>query len=115
MGRSTARRSAGTGGAALLAGGLIGFSAPAAWAAQNAKAADSTGGTSAAPASGSTAPAGNNGHIQIDQFVMDGGRGNEPHVGCGFSVSFFGYDGGSRNATVSRPHRGGSQRFPGIR
>jgi hypothetical protein len=62
--------------------------------------------------SGGQAPAGNNGHIQIDEYTMDGGNGNDPHVGCGFSVSFFGYDAGTQNATIavtpSSPTKGGT-------
>lgn len=45
-------------------------------------------------------PSGNNGHIMIDKFNMDG-SGNEPHVACGFSVSFFGYDAGTQHATIT--------------
>jgi len=60
---------------------------------------------------GGQAPVGNNGHIQIDEFQMDGGKGNDPHVACGFSVSFFGYDAGTQHATISvtpwAPTRGG--------
>lgn len=51
-------------------------------------------------AAGSDAPAGNNGHIQIDEYVMDGGNGNDPHLPCGFSVSFFGYDAGDQSANI---------------
>jgi hypothetical protein len=57
------------------------------------------------------APPGNNGTIKIDEFVMDGGLGNDPHVACGFSVSFFGYDTGAQDATILispwEPTRGG--------
>ena len=52
----------------------------------------SVGGISASAASSHAAgaPAGNNGTVKIDEFVMDGGKGNDPHVGCGFSVTFYG-------------------------
>jgi hypothetical protein len=49
---------------------------------------------------GANAPAGNNGTIKIDEFVMDEGHDNDPHVTCGFSVSFFGYDAGEQHATM---------------
>jgi hypothetical protein len=44
---------------------------------------------------------GNDGHIQIDQYVLDPGSDNDPHVGCGFSISFFGYDSGPQHATIT--------------
>jgi hypothetical protein len=47
------------------------------------------------------APPGNNGHIQIDGFVLDQGNNNDPMVGCGFAVDFFGYDAGTQNATIT--------------
>lgn len=47
------------------------------------------------------APAGNNGHIQIDENPLDGGMGNDPHLACGFSVSFFGFDAGAQQATIT--------------
>lgn len=59
-----------------------------------------TGGAAVASADGAT-PAGNNGTIKIDELVMDGGLGNDPHVPCGFSVSFFGYDTGTQDATIA--------------
>src|SRR5581483_12191793 len=77
--------------AAVSAAAVIGLSAPAAWASSG----------SGNSGTGGPAPAGNNGHIQIDEYAMDGGNGNDPHVGCGFSISFFGYDAGTRTATVS--------------
>lgn len=82
--------------AAVGAAALIGIPGPAAWASSGHGQSGSAGSGSA-----SSAPAGNNGHIQIDEFAMDGGNGNDPHVACGFSISFFGYDTGSRTATVS--------------
>lgn len=56
---------------------------------------------SVAAVADSNAPPGNNGHIQIDEYTMDGGNGNDPHVSCGFSVSFFGYDGGTQQASIT--------------
>jgi hypothetical protein len=50
---------------------------------------------------GGDAPRGNNGHIQIDTFVMAGGNRNRPKAVCGFSVSFFGYDAGTQHATIT--------------
>src|SRR4051794_1644608 len=75
------RRWMAAGLAAVLAGGVV------------------TTGTGIAAADGN-APPGNNGHIQIDEFLMDGGNGNNPHVACGFSVTFFGYDAGAQHATI---------------
>jgi hypothetical protein len=46
-------------------------------------------------------PPGNNGTIKIDEFPADGGKGNDPHVGCRFSVNFFGYDAGTQQATMT--------------
>ncbi|MDQ1396699.1 MAG: hypothetical protein QOG64_1958 [Acidimicrobiaceae bacterium] len=46
-------------------------------------------------------PPGNNGTIKIDEFPMDGGNGDDPHVDCRFSVNFFGYDGGTRTAKLT--------------
>lgn len=48
---------------------------------------------------GGQIPPGNNGHIQIDEYAADGGKGNDPHPGCGFSINFFGYD----TSTVANP------------
>ena len=47
------------------------------------------------------APAGNNGTIKIDDVAMDDGNENVPHPGCTFVVDFFGYDVGTRTATLS--------------
>ena len=52
-----------------------------------------TGVTNAAP--------GNNGTIKIDSNPVDNDNNNEPHVGCSFTLEFFGYDSGSQVATVS--------------
>ena len=57
----------------------------------------------AAPASaqeGGDAPAGNNGTIKIDDVPIDDGNENVPHPGCTFVVDFFGYDVGTRTATL---------------
>src|SRR5436305_13920621 len=70
----------------------------------------------AAPASASSdhgnKPPGNNGTIKIDGYPMDGGNGNDPHVGCPFSVNFFGYDGGTQSAQLvfeaHAPTKGGT-------
>jgi hypothetical protein len=48
----------------------------------------------------SDAPAGNNGTIKIDDVAMDEGNENNPHPGCTFVVDFFGYDVGTRLATL---------------
>ena len=47
------------------------------------------------------APAGNNGHIKIDDVAVDDGSENVAHPGCTFVVDFFGYDVGTRNATLT--------------
>ena len=55
----------------------------------------------AAPAAADgDAPAGNNGHIKIDDVAMDDGNESVPHPGCTFVVDFFGYDVGTRTATL---------------
>jgi hypothetical protein len=48
--------------------------------------------------SASADPPGNNGTVKI--AGEDVGRGNEPHVGCTFSVEFFGYDEGELSADL---------------
>ncbi|HEX4905339.1 MAG TPA: hypothetical protein VFU93_07800 [Acidimicrobiales bacterium] len=56
----------------------------------------------AAPAAAqSDAPAGNNGHIKVDDVPIDDGSENVPHPGCTFVVDFFGYDVGTRTATLT--------------
>lgn len=50
---------------------------------------------------GSNRPPGNNGTVKIDEYTMDAGHDNDPHVKCGFSVNFFGYDGGPQQATIA--------------
>jgi hypothetical protein len=58
-------------------------------------------GLGAIPAWASNAPAGNNGTVKIDEYTVDSGPDNDPHVACDFSISFYGYDGGSpQTATV---------------
>jgi hypothetical protein len=47
------------------------------------------------------APAGNNGHIFIDEYEMTDAQGNDPQVACGFSVTFYGYDAGDQSATIT--------------
>jgi hypothetical protein len=44
--------------------------------------------------SASTDPRGNNGTIKIDGVSYDAGVDNEPHPGCEFRVTFFGFDAG---------------------
>ncbi|HWL35628.1 MAG TPA: hypothetical protein VNQ77_05490 [Frankiaceae bacterium] len=39
-------------------------------------------------------PAGNNGTFKVDGLAFDDGLGNEPHVGCGFRLKFYGFDEG---------------------
>jgi len=46
-------------------------------------------------------PKGNNGTVKIDGVTLGDGQANEPHVGCGFAVEFFGYDKGDLNASVT--------------
>lgn len=49
---------------------------------------------------GSDRPPGNNGTVKVDEFSTDPGQDNDPHVSCGFSVNFYGYDGGPQTATI---------------
>jgi hypothetical protein len=46
------------------------------------------------------APAGNNGTVKVDEYDMDDGTANDPHVACGFSITFFGYDAGDQTASI---------------
>jgi hypothetical protein len=55
----------------------------------------------ATPALAQQAPPGNNGHIFVGEYELDGSNGNDPHVSCGFTVSFFGYDAGDQSATIT--------------
>jgi LPXTG-motif cell wall-anchored protein len=69
----------------------------------------------AAPASAQgDAPAGNNGTIKVDDVLLDDGNENVAHPGCGFVVDFFGYDVGTRTATLTfegqEPTAGGELR-----
>lgn len=86
-----------------LAASLAGFVAPVGAGAKGHEPAATAGGD---------APAGNNGTIKIDEFVMEGGNRNRPHVNCALSVSFFGYDSGTQSATITltpwAPTRGGA-------
>jgi hypothetical protein len=54
-----------------------------------------------AKGSGGDKPPGNNGTVKIDEYTMDPGNDNDPHVTCDFSVTFFGYDGGAQQASIS--------------
>lgn len=50
------------------------------------------------PAAGAVAldgPAGNNGTVKVDGVEFDTHPDNEPHVGCGFEVDWYGFDGGA--------------------
>ena|SRR5579864_6358667 len=62
-------------------------------------AADESPATAAA-----NAPGGNNGTIKVDEFSMDPGQDNDPHVSCGLTLSFFGYDGGPQSGERSFIH-----------
>jgi hypothetical protein len=55
----------------------------------------------ATPALAQQAPPGNNGHIFVGEYELDGSNGNDPHVSCGLTVSFFGYDAGEQSATIT--------------
>ncbi|HZU72080.1 MAG TPA: hypothetical protein VE990_04845 [Acidimicrobiales bacterium] len=62
----------------------------------------STANSSGEDASGGrNAPAGNNGTVKIDEYRPDAGYDNDSHVSCAFSVSFFGFDAGTQNATIT--------------
>lgn len=39
-------------------------------------------------------PPGNNGTMKVDGLPFDDGKGNEPHVTCGFRLKFYGFDDG---------------------
>jgi hypothetical protein len=41
-----------------------------------------------------TDPPGNNGTFKVDGVPYDDGKGNEPHVSCGFRLKFYGFDAG---------------------
>jgi hypothetical protein len=46
-------------------------------------------------------PPGANGSVKIDEAPVDSDPSNEPHVGCGFSLQFFGFDEGTNTASVT--------------
>lgn len=80
--------------AAVLAGTLaIGLQTGTAWAAGNGH------GNFGQPAADQ--PPGNNGTVKIDEYSMDPGQDDDPHVSCDFSVSFYAYDGGPQTATIT--------------
>jgi hypothetical protein len=54
-----------------------------------------------APLGAAADPPGNNGTVKIDGVPFDMYPDNEPHVGCGFEVDFYGFDQGNLNATVT--------------
>lgn len=59
-------------------------------------------GLSAAPVwAASAAPPGNNGTIKVDGQAFDQGHDNEPHPGCTFRLTFFGFDAGADTAAVT--------------
>ncbi len=115
--------------AALALGGVALAAAPAAAAWSNANANANASPANVGPANAgyaaaqqpdqaggggpSTGPAGNDGHVQIDdEYQPDGATGNDPHVGCGLTVNFFGFDGGYQTASITvtswAPTPGGS-------
>jgi hypothetical protein len=46
------------------------------------------------------APAGNNGTVKINNEAIPN-QDNDPHVGCSFTVSFYGYDAGAQTARLT--------------
>jgi hypothetical protein len=52
------------------------------------------------PASASPDPGGNNGTIKVDGGDLQG-NDNNPHVGCGFNIEWFGFDEGTQTSTVT--------------
>jgi len=85
-------------------GATKGKSAPSSSASHHAPAAHGKGSAPApskAPRSGHD-PRGNNGTIKIDGAAWDTRVDNEPHPGCAFRVTFFGFDEGqTADVTVS--------------
>lgn len=82
------------GGAAGLSTLLVVTWGPAgpAWADGPGAHPDSPAGQAPASAgTGGDAPAGNNGTVRIDDEATPN-QDNDPHIGCDFSVSFYGYD-----------------------
>jgi hypothetical protein len=63
--------------------------------------AHSNGNSGASTSSGGNAPPGNNGTIKVDEWTMDNGQDNDPQLPCSLSISFFGYDAGTRTATIT--------------
>ena len=55
------------------------------------------------PLSGAVAanPPGNNGTVKIDGVAFDDAPDNEPHVGCGFEVDWYGFDEGDLYSDVT--------------
>src|SRR3954470_13252610 len=49
----------------------------------------------------SAAPPGNNGTIKVDGQQLDQGHDNEPHPGCTFRITLFGFDAGADTAEVT--------------
>ncbi len=43
------------------------------------------------------APLGNNGTVKIDGVEWDNAPDNEPHVGCGFEVDWYGFDANAKS------------------
>lgn len=76
---------ANTRGTRLVTGSVVGILASAVWL---------VGGVSSAD------PPGNNGTVKVAGVDLDGG-GNDSHVGCSFTVEFFGYDAGDLYADLT--------------
>jgi hypothetical protein len=53
------------------------------------------------PAAATDQPPGANGSVKIDENPVDSDPSNEPHVGCGFTVQFFGFDEDTNTADVT--------------
>lgn len=53
-----------------------------------------------ASATGGDQPPGADGSVKIDENPVDDDPSNEPHVECGFSLQFFGFDDGTNHADV---------------
>jgi LPXTG-motif cell wall-anchored protein len=62
--------------------------------------AQSNGNSGVSTSSGGNAPPGNNGTIKVDEWTMDNGQDNDPQLPCNLSISFFGYDAGTRTAAM---------------
>lgn len=46
-------------------------------------------------------PPGNNGTVKVDGMPFDESLGNEPHVGCAFTIDFYGFDQGALTGTAT--------------